>query len=420
MLEQGRLQLQVAPSNKALQLRAGDSTIRDIGTTFQVERLRDGLVEVALLEGAVEVSSGAAQHAGARPAAAGSAFRPYPARPCPLPTAAAEAGCRRGNWCSMPPPVDRGRTQTRYGRTPLVIADPEIASLAVERYLSVPAMRRAAAVGAGTGVVRGWPDASGWRAGTAPHVLRRTGGEGRSGCAAVGLLRALLCLALGVAAVPMADAGTRGHAGASTGAGPLVPALQQWARQSGTALLFDARELGVCAPMAPVASDTGASLKQLVAGLPVNILRTSSGAFCRAAGPCRACQAAGAFTALRLPRRPPPRSADTPHEVELAPIHVTGSRLPRSSVQTTLPVTTIDRDDIPRSGYGNLFDLLRHLPGMNGHPAMSTRAAAIRSTCRWVQRPPPASMAWDRGRRCSWSMAGACRAIRWCRWNRVG
>ncbi len=58
--------------------------------------------------------------------------------------------------------------------------------------------------------------------------------------------------------------------------------------------------------------------------------------------------------------------------MELAPIHVTGSRLPRSSVQTTLPVTTIDRDDILRSGYGNLFDLLRHLPGMNGHPAMST------------------------------------------------
>jgi hypothetical protein len=58
--------------------------------------------------------------------------------------------------------------------------------------------------------------------------------------------------------------------------------------------------------------------------------------------------------------------------VELAPIHVTGSRLPRTSVQTTLPVTIIDRDDILRSGYGSLFDLLRHLPGMNGLPAMSS------------------------------------------------
>ena len=61
VLERGRVQLQVAPSSKALQLRAGDSTIRDIGTTFQVERLNDGLVEVALLEGAVEVSNGGTQ-----------------------------------------------------------------------------------------------------------------------------------------------------------------------------------------------------------------------------------------------------------------------------------------------------------------------------------------------------------------------
>ena len=37
-------------------------------------------------------------------------------------------------------------------------------------------------------------------------------------------------------------------------------------------------------------------------------------------------------------------------------------------MQTTLPVTTIDRADILRSGYGSLFDLLRHLPGMNGLP----------------------------------------------------
>ena len=42
VLERGRVQLQVAPSSKALQLQAGSSTIRDIGTTFQVERLRDG------------------------------------------------------------------------------------------------------------------------------------------------------------------------------------------------------------------------------------------------------------------------------------------------------------------------------------------------------------------------------------------
>ncbi|MCL0329180.1 TonB-dependent receptor plug domain-containing protein, partial [Escherichia coli] len=73
-------------------------------------------------------------------------------------------------------------------------------------------------------------------------------------------------------------------------------------------------------------------------------------------------------TVAPRPRMPP----QSPPQVDLAPIHVTGSRLPRTSVQTTLPVTTIDRADILRSGYGSLFDLLRHLPGMNGLPAMSS------------------------------------------------
>jgi transmembrane sensor len=109
-LERGRLQLQVAPSSKALQLRAGDSTIRDIGTTFQVERLHDGLVEVALLEGAVEVSNGAAQHTLAPgqqlqvlPPGASSPVRRCRPRPPP------KAGCRAaGVRCHAA--VDRGRT----------------------------------------------------------------------------------------------------------------------------------------------------------------------------------------------------------------------------------------------------------------------------------------------------------------------
>jgi transmembrane sensor len=102
-LERGRLQLQVAPSSKALQLRAGTSTIRDIGTTFQVERLHDGLVEVALLEGAVEVSNGAAQHSW--PLASNCRYCPpgasSPVQRCP-PRRRPRAGCM-GNWCSMPP-----------------------------------------------------------------------------------------------------------------------------------------------------------------------------------------------------------------------------------------------------------------------------------------------------------------------------
>ncbi|MCF3481006.1 DUF4880 domain-containing protein [Stenotrophomonas maltophilia] len=132
VLERGRLQLQVAPSSKALQLRAGDSTIRDIGTTFQVERLNDGLVEVALLEGAVEVSNGGTQHTLAPgqqlQVLPSGRFQPGPA----LSSNAAAEGWLQGQLVFDATPlsivVER---MNRYGRTPLVIADPEIASLAV-------------------------------------------------------------------------------------------------------------------------------------------------------------------------------------------------------------------------------------------------------------------------------------------------
>ncbi|MBH1368326.1 TonB-dependent receptor [Stenotrophomonas maltophilia] len=188
------------------------------------------------------------------------------------------------------------------------------------------------------------------------------------------LLRTLFCLALGIPALPSAAAAEQaGTLEVDVGSGPLAPALQQWARQSGIALLFDARELdGLRTAGTHGHRDAAAALKELVAGMPVNILRTPAGGFVvrrtRPAPPSPPSVAARATPAVPSPHK----SADAPPQVELAPIHVTGSRLPRTSVQTTLPVTIIDRDDILRSGYGSLFDLLRHLPGMNGHPAMST------------------------------------------------
>ncbi|TFZ46687.1 DUF4880 domain-containing protein [Stenotrophomonas maltophilia] len=131
-LERGRLQLQVAPSSKALQLRAGNSTVRDIGTTFQVERLRDGLVEVALLEGAVQVSNGTAQHM----LAPGQQLQVLPSgriQPGPALSSnvAAEAWLHGQLVFDATPLSIVVERMNRYGRTPLVIADPEIAGLAV-------------------------------------------------------------------------------------------------------------------------------------------------------------------------------------------------------------------------------------------------------------------------------------------------
>lgn len=187
-----------------------------------------------------------------------------------------------------------------------------------------------------------------------------------------GLMALLWLAAAGALGTPVATAAAAPPAAtASTeyriAGGPLVPALQQWARQSGQALVFDASELADLRTSGTQGrQEPAAALKALVAGKPVNILRTPSGGFVLRR---HAVPAAAPSTPAPAPAPPPPQR---PAQVELAPIHVTGSRLPRTSVQTTLPVTVIEHEDILRSGYGTLFDLLRHLPGMNGHPPLST------------------------------------------------
>lgn len=151
--------------------------------------------------------------------------------------------------------------------------------------------------------------------------------------------------------------------------GALATALQHWARQSGQVLVFDAGELaglqsaGVTTRLAPAAA-----LEQLVAGLPVKVQQTGDGVFVVR----RATPAPVPAIARAAARPAAPVAPSSTAQVQLPAVQVTGSRLPRSSLQTTLPVTIIEREDILRSGYGSLFDLLRHLPGMNGHSPLST------------------------------------------------
>lgn len=132
VLQRGRVQLQVAPSSRSLRVQAGGSSIRDIGTTFQVERLEDGRVEVALLEGAVEVTSGHAQHTLAPgqqlQVLASGRIMPGPQ----LSSTAAAEGWPQGRLVFDATPLSTVvERMNRYGSTPLVIADPDIADLAV-------------------------------------------------------------------------------------------------------------------------------------------------------------------------------------------------------------------------------------------------------------------------------------------------
>lgn len=154
------------------------------------------------------------------------------------------------------------------------------------------------------------------------------------------------------------------------GTQPLADALQQWAQRSGQALLFDAAELsglrsrGVQGRHAP-----DAALEQLLQGLPVKVLHGTPGVYVvrrQAAAP------APAAPRPSTPATPAVAAATGPASVALPTLQVTGSRLPRTSVQTTLPLAVIEREDILRSGHGSLYDLLRQLPGMNSHSPLSS------------------------------------------------
>ena len=143
------------------------------------------------------------------------------------------------------------------------------------------------------------------------------------------LLRTLFCLALGIPALPSAAAAEQaGTLEVDVGSGPLAPALQQWARQSGIALLFDARELdGLRTAGTHGHRDAAAALKELVAGMPVNILRTPAGGFVvrrtRPAPPSPPSAAARATPAARSPHKsadaPPQEEVDTIPEASSAP-----------------------------------------------------------------------------------------------------
>lgn len=54
-------------------------------------------------------------------------------------------------------------------------------------------------------------------------------------------------------------------------------------------------------------------------------------------------------------------------EMELAPVNVIGTRIPRTTFETSTPVTVISAEEIARSGHGTLYELLREQPGMFGH-----------------------------------------------------
>ncbi len=85
----------------------------------------------------------------------------------------------------------------------------------------------------------------------------------------------------------------------------------------------------------------------------------------------------------RADRAAPRFQSETPEGApavaELASVTVTGSRIPRTSFQSSPPVAVISAEDIAASGAGTLYELLREQPGMTGHHPMTVASEGGKS-----------------------------------------
>ena len=72
----------------------------------------------------------------------------------------------------------------------------------------------------------------------------------------------------------------------------------------------------------------------------------------------RAALAAGALATVAMM----PTAYAQEEAAELERVEVTGSRIKRTDIEGSLPVTVIDREQIEFSGYENVADLLRNTP----------------------------------------------------------
>lgn len=146
-------------------------------------------------------------------------------------------------------------------------------------------------------------------------------------------------------------------------AGSLDRALLSWASQSriqisyAPAQVSGLRTAGLRKRLRPVQA-----LAELLQGSAVTALQISAGLYTLSPAPRRTPSAA--------PSRPDASFKPTA-PAELAPVQVTGSRIPQFSAIAATPISVIDREQIESSGYDSLFDLLRTQPGMTGHAPIS-------------------------------------------------
>jgi len=141
-------------------------------------------------------------------------------------------------------------------------------------------------------------------------------------------------------------------------AGKLDRALQALATQSHTQILYAPGLVeGRKAPGLQARMPAEQALALLLQGSGLRAVQVNANTFL--------IEAEGGSTAIAS--GPQQARADSP--TELATVQVTGTHIPRSSIEavTAVPLTRISRAQIEASGYQTLFELLSYQPGMVSH-----------------------------------------------------
>lgn len=147
-------------------------------------------------------------------------------------------------------------------------------------------------------------------------------------------------------------------------AGALDDALQALATRSRVQIIYapvlvaGKRSAGLRAELTPAQA-----LERLLQGSGLLVVKVNDDTFLLQPAP------KPAVLAKPKPPRPVPPPPRIEEPTNLGPVHVTGSHIPRSDLESVpvSPMTLISRSEIEASGHQTLFELLRFQPGMVGH-----------------------------------------------------
>ncbi|MCA0392596.1 MAG: TonB-dependent receptor [Proteobacteria bacterium] len=192
------------------------------------------------------------------------------------------------------------------------------------------------------------------------------------------LLLSLACSAA-LAAHAQAPAGTPvGAPAIDIRAGDLATALDAYARQSGTQLVYRADALKGARTAGARGLPADQALDRLLAGSGFAARRDGSGAVVIVQQALLAQASPTPAPAAARPAPPPP--TPEPDVSELQAIQVTGSRIPRAQVEGPAPITVVTAQDIKAAGLVSVPDVLKSLSQNNGYTQGQQNTTNAQST----------------------------------------